>query len=187
MRPKLCKRCGKEFQGGSKYAYFCPDCVVKSKQENVVRPRKCRECGITFEGGPRARYCPICRAERTRESDRRYHAQGPQRRLGSTDLCQRCGKEYTVMGGLQKYCPDCSKIAVTETDNRQGREYYREHRESISDYRSKVRPVEKRCVICGKTFSAKGTANITCSEECRKEYRRACDRKNYWKRKGEKK
>ena len=183
MTHKLCKRCGNEFQADSKHVYLCPDCAAKSKQENVVRPRKCWECGTTFDGGPRARYCPRCRKERQRNNERRHRAAGTSRRLGSIDFCQRCGKEYTVTGGLQKYCPDCSKIAVAETDSRQAREYYHDHRQEIADYRDKVRPVEKKCVICGKTFAAKGRVNITCSEECRKEYRRAWDRKYYQKKK----
>ena len=89
--------------------------------------RVCKTCGRTFSGGPRAWYCPECRHERKLAADLEYHKRdrmGVSRQLGSQDLCQRCGKPYTVCSGLQRFCPECAEINLREVDNRQGTEYY---------------------------------------------------------------
>lgn len=70
----------------------------------------CITCGIEFIGGTTAKFCPDCRAERIRQRDSKRHVAGPMRKLGSIDLCERCGKSYEVVSGNQKFCPSCSKI-----------------------------------------------------------------------------
>lgn len=70
----------------------------------------CQTCGIVFTGGPRAWYCPECRHARRIEKMRGYNAAiaaGTTRKLGSTSICESCGKPYTVMSGNQKWCSDC--------------------------------------------------------------------------------
>lgn len=86
--------------------------------------RVCKSCGVTFAGGPRAWYCPACRTERKRARERIYQKQISKRKLGSIDYCQNCGAEYTVNGGLQKYCNDCKDIMRKKIDNEQSIKYY---------------------------------------------------------------
>lgn len=90
----------------------------------AIYDRVCRTCGVSFRGGPRAWYCPDCRRERKKETDRKVKHNGPTRPIGSTDLCENCGKEYTVDSGLQKYCPKCQPIMHRRIDNEQGTAYY---------------------------------------------------------------
>lgn len=83
-----------------------------------INPKTCTTCGTVFPGGPTAKYCPVCRAERIRENDRKRHQRklaGQIRHIGSTDLCTICGKSYEVKSGYQKYCEPC---AVAEAKRR---------------------------------------------------------------------
>lgn len=153
--------------------------------ETSLGTRTCRQCGKEFTGGPRAWYCPECREKRKRQQkskDNYKQRLGLTRKLGSTDYCTRCGKPYTVTGGLQKYCPDCADEAMRENDRNQARQYYEDNKEQTNPVRNNKRRVKtKQCVICGKEFDANGTARNTCSEECRKKQRqtwqRAADKK----------
>lgn len=75
--------------------------------------KTCSTCKIEFMGGTRAIFCPSCRAERIRQRDREKHQRqraGTLRKIGSTDLCDKCGRTYTVTGGYQKFCPVCSEV-----------------------------------------------------------------------------
>lgn len=90
----------------------------------AIYDRVCRTCGVSFRGGPRAWYCPDCRRERERERKKRYNRGGFARHIGQKDICLNCGEEYTVEGGLQKYCPKCQPIMHKRLDNRQGTAYY---------------------------------------------------------------
>ena len=102
--------------------------------------RECIQCSAAFKGGPRAWYCPECRAERqkiqARES-RKRQAEGKQRKIGSTDICQNCGKPYIVASPLQKWCPDCKEEMARETDRRQSLEYYNENKDHKLEYQKK--------------------------------------------------
>ena len=108
----------------------------------VIRPRTCRECGKVFPGGPRAWYCPECRAERHRESDRLCKARkrkGMTRQWGSVDKCAVCGGDYVVVSGNQRYCPDCGPCVVKEKDAVQGMAYYLANAEMINPARNMER------------------------------------------------
>lgn len=162
---RVCSRCGAAISDASKYTALCPGCRAQAKRESVTRPRTCATCGKVFPGGPRARYCPECRVERRREADRRQKSQGSVRKLGSLDICQRCGQPYTVTGGRQRYCPECAPDAVREAvapqKRAQATAYAHKNRKALL---SGVR----RCVICGSPISGERakTATNTCSEEC---------------------
>lgn len=89
-------------------AYGC-DRVTRHMNPRL-KPKTCDTCQIGFLGGSTAKYCPDCRAERIRQHDRERHQRklaGQLRHIGSIDLCQICGDEYTVNAGPQKYCPVC--------------------------------------------------------------------------------
>lgn len=62
--------------------------------------------------------------------------QGNSRRLGSTDQCERCGGAYTVVGGLQRFCPECQKAAHLEEDRREGLAYYRANKDNVNSTRN---------------------------------------------------
>ena len=101
----------------------------------AIYKRVCRECGREFEGGPRAWYCPECRYYRARERAAKYRKNHFKRKIGSKDVCERCGKEYTVNSGLQRYCPKCAPIVAKETDRRLSLEYYSKNKEKINPQR----------------------------------------------------
>ena len=132
--------------------------------------RECIQCGAAFKGGPRAWYCPVCREERQRAQQReakRRKKEGKVRSIGSTDICQRCGKPYTVDSGLQKYCPDCREEAMKELDRTQSLEYYHENKEQINPRRNiKRAALPRRCPVCGNDFKPRGPQKY-CSAECK--------------------
>lgn len=136
-----------------------------------LRQRTCRTCGKTFWGGPRAWYCPICREERQRLQSAAFKARqsaGKTRPLGSIDTCCRCGAEYVVNGGNQRYCPACAPEAVRQADRAQGLDYYRANRESINPERNaRRRKPDRVCAICGAEYTAYGKSKF-CSAECRR-------------------
>lgn len=153
-----------------------------------MRTRICCDCGNAFVGGPRAWYCPECRSERERERKKRYNTYGYARKLGSTDTCQRCGKEYIVRGGKQKYCVECSKIAIMEIDRKQGLEWYKKNADTYNPIRYERRKIgNRKCAICGREFDPRGTALKVCSPECRSIRKREWQRKADAKRSGRKK
>ena len=122
--------------------------------------RICRECGISFEGGPRAWYCPECRYYRRKELNlKRRKSGGTRRKLGSSDVCERCGAVYIVRSGLQRFCPKCAPINAKETDARLGLVYYNANKDKINPQRrekrreiSKLRP-KKQCGGKGKVWT----------------------------------
>lgn len=134
--------------------------------------RVCRTCSTVFSGGPRAWYCPLCRRERKLVHDREYKRKGPNRPLGTTDMCLSCGKPYVVSNGNQKYCPTCQPKASAAIDRQQSLDYYKSNRNIINPVRNTRRLKATACVVCGKIFPAAGTCRNTCSDVCQKEKRR---------------
>lgn len=164
---RICKRCGASFDtSGSNY--YCPACAAAARRENVYREHICTECSATFLGYPRSRYCPRCSAARRTEADKRYKKSGPNRPLGSTDICVVCGKEYTVESGRQRYCKACAKEQYRKHDAAAGRKWNAEHKDTLyPDKNSKRAPI-RYCVVCGNQITSK-TPTITCDNpECAK-------------------
>lgn len=173
MIRRKCKVCGNEFQGKGEQR-LCPDCRKKSKQASVVRPRQCIVCGCIFDGGPSAKYCPPCRADRKRKTDAeslRRKAAGKTRKIGSTDICEVCGKEYVVCGGLQKYCPECSSEAVHQKVLSRKRVKAAEHIVANTARKKEMRMDSAICAYCGQSYTPT-SASTTCSAECAREYKR---------------
>ena len=166
MRWIKCQNCGKIVQTDGEKA-FCPECRAELKAKSTLGECICRECGRPFVGGPRAWYCHECRAERKKEADRRHRKNGTQRKLGSVDHCEICGKEYIVEGGRQRYCKDCATEAIREVDRAQSIEWNNAHREKISEMKKKRKENRKVCSVCGKQFYS-GGPEVTCSAECAK-------------------
>lgn len=158
---KVCQICGKPFSGRGE-SHYCSDCAAKIKS-NVIADRTCIDCGTTFKGGPRARRCPICR-----EIARRAKKKKPTARpLGSIDICQRCGNEYVVEGGRQKYCTACQKDALLEWQ-REHKVGYNKKPEIESKKQEKRKNQLKMCLYCQKSFRSE-TPSAYCSEYCKKE------------------
>lgn len=173
MRRRRCKVCGKEFQGEGAQR-LCPECRAAAKKAAVIRMRTCITCGSEFPGGPRASYCPECRDIRKKQQAIEYQKRRAAHRtrpLGSTDICQACGRPYTVEGGLQKYCPDCAEAAIREKVLPQKRARAAEHREDIAARKKELIAGSAVCAYCGKTYTPMG-ASVTCGPDCEREYRR---------------
>lgn len=164
---RRCPRCGQPFEG-HKEQRLCPECREAAQRAPRIGTRTCKTCGKTFEGGPRAWYCPECRAERQKDADRRSKAaarSGKTRQLGSIDICARCGREYTVMSGLQRYCPECGPQVAREKSAPAKREYAAKQRQD-PEYNKHTNQIDGTiCVVCGKPFTATTPTN-TCSPEC---------------------
>lgn len=77
----------------------------------VYKDVSCAICGRVFSGGPNARFCPTCREDRLRAQSIEYHRRyrrGDTRKVGSTEICPDCSKEYTIINGAQYRCLQCS-------------------------------------------------------------------------------
>ena len=164
MRWIKCQNCGKIVQTDGEKA-FCPECRAELKAKSTLGERICRECGRPFVGGPRAWYCHECREKRKKEADRRHKKNGTQRKLGSIDRCEICGKEYVVEGSRQRYCKECAETAVKQINREQGREWNAKNREKLAAQKKERKKNRKVCVVCGKQFYT-GGPDVTCSAGC---------------------
>jgi Zn finger protein HypA/HybF involved in hydrogenase expression len=107
--------------------------------------RTCIDCGESFQGGPRSWRCPSCRIERDHVTTADYRArkrQGAVRSLGSTDICERCGNQYEVKAGLQRFCEDCQRAHALEKDRELGLKYYESKKDEINPARNERRREE---------------------------------------------
>ena len=162
----VCPDCGAVFAPAYKTQKYCPDCAAARKRNTVIRQRTCRECGAQFDGGPRAWYCPSCRADRKRAQSKARNRGAPQRKLGSTDQCARCGKDYIVTAGLQRYCKECAPVHLREVVLPDKRIY------AAQRSASRDRKTISACVICGKAFDTSIHQYTTCSPECAEKLRK---------------
>lgn len=146
---------------------------------------KCPDCGREVYVHIKSKRCSDCQRaadNRHNEEHRQRVKAGHGRQLGSMDMCERCGKQYVVNSGRQRYCPACAPIAWAENDRRLSREWNREYystpesREARNAERRALKPYNKTCAICGKPFTTDDLRTLCCSEDC--ERRRIRD---YWK------
>lgn len=186
---KVCEVCGRELTGRHRY-YCSPQCrqVALAQREKAARaqlgklpgnhqqpkPKVCADCGATFYGYPRSYRCPACQAEADRKHDAEHLQRkkaGHARQIGSVSRCERCGAEYIVDGGLQRYCPACAKEIWKEDALRR----YHQDKDAINERRRPSRAevykkaVESRvrvCAVCGSEFTASSRHRLYCSDEC---------------------
>lgn len=169
MRTIKCKGCGKIFEA-TRYICYCDECRNAAEAENRYKMKECKLCGTLFSGGPAALYCPECRIVKQRERElesKKRKKEGKTRQLGSTDLCVSCGKPYTVVGPIQKYCPDCAERIVQEQRRELALQHARDNKDKMFQRKKELAETRKVCKVCGTPFYAP-TATNTCSDECKK-------------------
>ena len=167
---RKCAECGQIYTPVVKdpsLSYLCPTCASKRRDNAVYQDKICEKCGKPFVGFPSSKYCDRCVCYAKADAKKRYQTNKDNRRpLGTIDTCQRCGKEYVVKGGLQKYCPDCAKQANLEKQ-RERKKSQRERKKRAEAKKLASQNRIKVCVYCGKEFNNSVSGNL-CSEECRK-------------------
>ncbi|WP_066737037.1 hypothetical protein [Bariatricus massiliensis] len=103
--------------------------------KNMI-PRVCKSCECSFIGGPRAWYCPACRVERKKDSQRKMREAKKSNNyipLGSPITCELCGAIVIKNSGNQRYCPKCAKEHLKLVDNAQSLEWKRANPEKIKE------------------------------------------------------
>ena len=141
---------------------------------NEPRDKVCVDCGAHYLGYPRSMRCPVCRAEAESKALREYRERkraGKARAVGSTDLCEVCGRPYTVAGGMQRMCEDCARertraraLESYHADKEAKLERRRELRAGTTAQAAKMRT--KRCPTCGKDFTPDARHRVYCSASC---------------------
>lgn len=182
---RICMHCGGELP--PRRTRYCCDACAKAgkasrKRANTGKERgnqqmmwrtTCIGCGAEIFRPVKCVRCKACQDAIDRKRDAEIKANGPRRPLGSIDRCQRCGQEYTVEGGLQKYCKACSAVA-TRDSIREHKRAYAAARRADPDQAEAIRqakrilPSQRTCKRCGKAFEARTRADY-CSDVCRKE------------------
>jgi len=147
-----------------------------------IRECTCLTCGAIFNGGPRAYYCPTCRVERQKEAVKQYRQRkklGNHRPLGSIDRCEKCGNEFTVSSGLQKFCPNCAPIHAIEYDRETSITFYHDNKDNINPKRNERRRIPARkCKWCGKEFIA-NSRRLYCCNRCKQNAENKKQREKY--------
>lgn len=186
---RRCEYCGKPLAGQREAfcsdecrdAQYAADARLANKalgrfrgSHNEPRDKVCVDCGAHYLGYPRSMRCPVCRAEAESKALREYRERkraGKARAIGSTDLCEVCGKPYTVNSGLQRMCEACSKarnnaraLESYHADKEAKLERRRELRAGTTAQAAKMRT--KRCPTCGKDFTPDARHRVYCSDAC---------------------
>lgn len=106
--------------------------------------------------------------EKLRKKENSKHRKGaPIRPLGSLDSCQLCGEQYTVVGGRQKYCPNCQHDAILAWQ-RPHKISYNKRPDVIQTKKERRNERKKICVYCLRPFWDSTASNL-CSDYCRKQ------------------
>lgn len=149
------------------------------RQHHVSRMRQGQPCGKCCTGKDlyRLRTDLSWRAARQEmsglpcvchEGEKKLYSNGPARPLGSIDVCQMCGKEYTVVSGRQKYCPGCRRDANLAWQRVHSAGYHK--RPEVSQARQARRKERRKvCVYCQLPFWDSSTSNL-CSDYCREKH-----------------
>lgn len=177
-RQKYCsKACQRKAQAKRKLA----NTGKQAGNPEMMWHTTCVTCGAAIYRPIKCIRCESCQAEVNRQRNAICHSKGAKRPLGSIDICQRCGQEYIVEGGMQKYCKSCSHIATQKSIREHKRDYMADMRadpvkgEAIKQGK-RVVPRIIPCSRCGKPFETK-TRAAYCSDACRKaaikEYQKA--------------
>ena len=151
----------------------------------MIKECVCKCCKNVFLGGPRAWYCTYCREDRRKVANSKYRKNktlGLTRKLGSTDKCRNCGKEYIVESGNQLYCKKCAPIVLRLKDAESGLQYYGKNKDTINPERNvKRRKKYNLCVVCGKPILNNNLTSF-CSDACKIIRKKENQKRAYTKR-----
>lgn len=134
----------------------------------VKEPRKCETCGAPLLPiGTRAHFCKKCKAERVKKQQAKYAAKLSKRNIGDTDVCKRCGKEYTVTSGAQKYCKKCYKELKHDKRAEANKKFLKKKKQVIDEYYDDLanRGIMV-CRGCGKAFEYNSQTEEKYCPEC---------------------
>lgn len=138
----------------------------------MIKEIICKECGCSYEGDHRSIYCIPCRYERQKRrsaAGKARERKGLTRKLGSTDTCERCKKDFVVKAGLQRFCEDCRPEHILEYDRETSLPFYHEHKTNINPVRNERRRQGIRnCDWCGNEHQITVGSPTTCSPECKR-------------------
>lgn len=190
----VCAVCGAPLPHGRR-RYCSEDCAREGERRRaraatqgrerppLRRERVCMDCGRAYIGHIKSKRCPACQQDANRRHDaecKRRKRAGHVRAIGSTDLCEACGKPYTVESGRQRWCKDCAPEQTRRSSNASSRAWNREtysdpQRREAKNAGRRSKPTPHVCELCGREFVRLGEAKY-CSQACRTEARRAYDR-----------
>ena len=155
---------------------------TQDKKEKLYREKACIDCGLVVRMHIRSKRCRACQDaadNRNEQAYRKARAAGNIRPIGSVDLCQKCGMEYTVCSGAQRYCPDCAGDAVAENVRALARGRYAkayatpEAKEARQEKRRTDWQGVRYCLECGAAFTPAHPRQVCCSNGCREQRRKA--------------
>lgn len=155
-----CKECGKKFITGS----FTGFCSVECSERHRSKTARCPVCGrLLREGGNFSGrgYC-------SEECRTKAHIKAAKER-GNYVPCANCGKMFIRHGYGNRCCSNACRIELKDKETRE-----RESRPAVV-----WKPIEAKCLRCGKSFlRGKGNTNQKyCSVECQKEAYKEAHRK----------
>ena len=117
----------------------------------------CEICGTEFQtGSNRTKYCVSCRKEKQLERNLIYKenkANGKVRRLGSTQVCDECGKPFTLNSASQRTCNECSAIRNAEKRSASNTKYRNNTYDQIVFYVKKGEREELKEYVASKNIS----------------------------------
>lgn len=203
---RRCKICSVPLPAGRR-SYCCASCAhvgaklaqrVQHKKPRPVSPvysvRPCMDCGKILRMHIKSKRCPECQRAANRANNLRHlHnvRSGSTRRLGSTDLCERCGNPYVVNSGVQRYCPVCAPQATRDNDRAASRALAAEKLKDASfraarneARRSNYQNTPRICVVCGAEYLPHAPRQKTCSDACARANKAAWYRAYYHLSKG---
>ncbi len=153
---------GKRGLADGKYEIICADCGKKAVVASY-KSYRCRDCQE--------------KARKLQNAASKARAkEGKTRKIGSTVICEKCGKEYIVKGASQRYCDICGAIVNFELV-----------RENMKKKKHKVNERTVVCQVCGKEFiSYARNLPKCCSPECKAEYKHQYNVR-YWSEHGKNK
>lgn len=125
---RYCEVCGK-IVPTDRIRYCSDECQAvgvsltrtKSKVRGIAEGRYeiiCADCGRKVMVASHKSYrCPECQKKARKaqnDASKARKREGRGRTIGSTDICECCGKEYVIKGASQKYCDICAALQLQE-------------------------------------------------------------------------
>jgi len=163
---KICKSCGKEFEGKARQTYCSHECEYESMR-TAERNHVCVNCGKEFIRPKRNRdSCQFC--SRDCAFEYRDKIARHKRHIKRIKRCEECGKIFFIRGYATKYCSDdCRRVG----SKRRIQAYM--HDRYVNNFTSE----RKVCRNCGKEFWTEyKKSKVFCSGHCQDAYAREVKR-----------